>query len=172
MMGHRKAAVFSVVLLVSVLALDATSAAARGARVGKPGKNRNQSGKIKKDKQEDEKHGRAGGDDDRGVRKPGGIVVVDRDGHFRAVREFYARQGLPPGLAKRDALPPGLSKQLRERGRLPPGLQKRLRPVPRELAARLPPVPRFYDRYFADRDLVIVDSRTNRIVSVIRAILP
>ncbi|MBI3484974.1 MAG: hypothetical protein HY012_07470, partial [Acidobacteria bacterium] len=33
------------------------------------------------------------------------------------------RSGLPPGLAKRDRLPPGLEKQLRERGKLPPGLQ-------------------------------------------------
>jgi hypothetical protein len=172
-MGTKQS--LSLVLLVSVLALGASSTAAHGVSADEQGKNRNQSGKIKKDKKEDEKHGRAsarGDDDDKKLKKQSDIVVIDRDGHLRVVREFYARQGLPPGLAKREALPPGLSKQLRERGRLPPGLQKRLRPVPPELATRLPPVPRFYDRYFADRDLVIVDSRTNQIVSVIRAILP
>ncbi len=30
--------------------------------------------------------------------------------------------GLPPGLAKRDELPPGLEKQLEKNGTLPPGL--------------------------------------------------
>ena len=94
-------------------------------------------------------------------------IAVDRDGHRRVVREYYTRQALPPGLARREALPPGLEKQLRERGELPPGLQKRLEPVPFALGGRLPSVPRYYHRYFADRDLIVVDDRSNRIVSVI-----
>ena len=94
-------------------------------------------------------------------------VVIDRDGHRRVVREYYTQQALPPGLAKREALPPGLEKQLRERGELPPGLQKRMTRVPAPLAARLPGVPSYYSRYFAGTDLIIVDDRSNRIVSVI-----
>ena len=166
---------WSVVLVVAALAFGASSTAARGTSGDERGENRNQLGKIKKDKKDDKQHGRSsarGDADDRKLKRQGDIVVIDRDGHLRVVREFYARQALPPGLAKRETLPPGLSKQLRERGRLPPGLQKRLRPVPLELARGLPPVPPYYHRYFADRDLVIVDSRTNLIVSVIRAILP
>jgi hypothetical protein len=63
-------------------------------------------------------------------------------------------QGLPPGLAKRRSLPPGLAKHVRERGSLPPGLQKRLTPQ--------------YRRYRRGHDIVVVDTRTNRIVSVRR----
>jgi hypothetical protein len=48
---------------------------------------------------------------------------------------------LPPGLAKRDQLPPGVEKQLVRRGTLPPGLQKRLQPCPEDLERRLPPPP-------------------------------
>ena len=94
-------------------------------------------------------------------------VVIDRDGHRRIVRDYYRNNALPPGLAKRQSLPPGLEKQLRERGELPPGLQKRLTAVPSPLAARLPGLPPYYSRYFAGSDLLVVDTRSNRIVSVI-----
>lgn len=95
------------------------------------------------------------------------VIVIDRDGHRRVVHE-YVTSGLPPGLAKRESLPPGLRKQLRERGRLPPGLQKRLTPVPAALGPRLPPLPPYYNRYFIGRDLVIIDKRTNQVVAVIQ----
>jgi hypothetical protein len=94
-------------------------------------------------------------------------VVIDRDGHRRIVHDYYSTNALPPGLAKRQSLPPGLAKQLHERGELPPGLQKRMTPVPTPLAVRLPRVPTYYSRYFAGNDLLIVDNRTNRIVSMI-----
>ena len=94
-------------------------------------------------------------------------VVIDRDGHRRIVTQYFSRESLPPGLAKRQSLPPGLQKQLRERGRLPPGLQKRLVPVPGPLASQLPRLPPYYSRYFAGRDLIVVDTRTNAIVAVI-----
>src|SRR6185295_2768786 len=163
------------IALVSALALGASSVRAFGTTGDKHGKGREQPGKAKKDKQEDKKNGRGdkrGSHDSRTIAKKAHVAVIDRDGHLRVVRQFYEGGSLPPGLAKRESLPPGLSKQLRDRGRLPPGLQKRLRPVPPELATRLPPVPRYYRRYFADRDLVIVDSRTDRIVAVIRAVIP
>ena len=95
-------------------------------------------------------------------------VAIDRDGHTRVIHQYVRAGSLPPGLAKREALPPGLAKQLRERGELPPGLQKRLVAVPGEWERRLPAVPSHYRRYFAGDDLVIVDTRTNRIASVIR----
>jgi hypothetical protein len=94
-------------------------------------------------------------------------VVIDREGHRRVVHEYYTSNALPPGLAKRQSLPPGLAKQLRERGELPPGLQKRLTPVPAPLSARLPGLPPYYSRYFAGDDMLIVDTRTNRILSLI-----
>ncbi len=103
----------------------------------------------------------------RGAEAKDEAIVIDGEGHRRIVREYYTQQALPPGLAKREALPPGLEKQLRERGALPPGLQKRMTPVPTPLAARLPGVPTYYSRYFAGTDLIVVDNRSNRIVSVI-----
>ena len=98
-------------------------------------------------------------------------VVIDRDGHRRIVTQYYSRESLPPGLAKRQSLPPGLQKQLRERGQLPPGLQKRLVPVPLPLVSQFPALPPYYNRYFAGRDLIIVDGRTNAIVAVISDVL-
>jgi hypothetical protein len=99
---------------------------------------------------------------------PAATVAVDRDGHVRVIHEYARGGSLPPGLAKRRALPPGLRAQLRENGRLPPGLQKRLVPVPVSLGRRLPPVPSYYRRYFAGDDLLVVNSRTNLIVAIIR----
>jgi hypothetical protein len=100
------------------------------------------------------------------------VVVFDREGNRRVITEYYSRQGLPPGLARRDSLPPGLARQLRERGRLPPGLQKRLYPVPQPLLGRLPAAPAYYSRYFVGRDLVVLDRRTDTVVAVIRDALP
>ena len=100
------------------------------------------------------------------------VVVIDREGHRRIVREYYTSNALPPGLAKRDSLPPGLRKQLRERGALPPGLEKRLTPVPAGLGGRLPAVPAYYTRYFAGRDLLVVDTRSNRVLAIIPGVIP
>lgn len=104
--------------------------------------------------------------------RPRQVVIIDHEGNRRVISEFVSREGLPPGLAKRDTLPPGLRKQLRERGHLPPGLEKRLTPVPAPLIARLPAVPPHFTRFFAGRDLVIVDRRTDRIAAIIPDVLP
>lgn len=94
-------------------------------------------------------------------------VVVDRDGHVRAIREYARAGSLPPGLAKREALPPGLRKQLREGGELPPGLQKRLVPVPAPLLARLPALPAYYQRHFIGDDLIVIDTRSHRVIAIV-----
>ncbi len=125
--------------------------------------------KAEKHENKAEKHGSAARKAAPRVIAP--VVVIDRDGHRRIVTQYYTREPLPPGLARREALPPGLQRQLRERGRLPPGLQKRLVAVPGPLLSQLPPVPPYYTRYFAGRDLVVVDTRTNTIVNVIRDVL-
>lgn len=98
-------------------------------------------------------------------------VVVDRDGHDRIVREYVTRGNLPPGLAKRRTLPPGLAKQLRENGELPPGLQTYFTPIPQEIDVRFPALPSYYHRHFAGNDFVVVDTRSNRIVLLIRDLL-
>ena len=77
----------------------------------------------------------------------------------RIVRDWVRAQpadGLPPGLAKRDRLPPGLEKQLRRKGSLPPGLEKKLTPFPRDLDARLGPLGPDYERVFVGGRAAIV----------------
>jgi len=56
------------------------------------------------------------------------------DYHEQAIRSWYSgsENHLPPGLAKKDRLPPGLEKQLVRNGTLTPGLQKGLYPAPVE----------------------------------------
>ena len=50
-------------------------------------------------------------------------------------------EGLPPGVARSQNLPPGLDKQLVRNGKLPPGLQKKIQPLPKDLRSRLPKPP-------------------------------
>jgi hypothetical protein len=107
----------------------------------------------------------------RGRKDDVDVVVVDRDGHARVIREYRGTGSLPPGLAKRRELPPGLRRQVIERGALPPGLRGYLVEVPGPWTVRLPALPAYYHRYFAGDDLVVVDTRTNRIVAVVRDVL-
>jgi hypothetical protein len=105
----------------------------------------------------------------------------DRPAYFlpeeRRIIENYYRsggpsKGLPPGLAKRGGnLPPGLQKHLEKNGRLPPGLQKRLEPLPQDLEARLPRLPDYWERVILDRDVVLVDQRSNRILDIIENVI-
>ena len=106
--------------------------------------------------QKPDKAGKSDGQRARPVRRQ--VIVVDRDGHRRLVQEYFTREGLPPGLAKRESLPPGL--------------QKSLEPIPSALVGLLPPVPPYYSRYLAGRDLVIIDTRTNIVVVLIRDARP
>jgi len=84
------------------------------------------------------------------------------------IRGWYSENAshLPPGLAKRDRLPPGLEKQLVRNGTLPPGLQKRLYPVPVELERRLPPPPPDCANVLISGHVVLLNRRTNLIVDV------
>lgn len=143
---NRRFALAIVVFSALSLAIPAVAADAD------QGRGRGKAGKSDKAGKKDGKHD---------------AVVVDRDGHVRIVHEYARAGSLPPGLAKRESLPPGLRKQLRERGALPPGLQKHLVPVPAPLLIRLPPVPPYYQRYFAGDDLLVIDTRSNLIVVIL-----
>ena len=117
---------------------------------------------------------------DRGTALP---LDVNRPAHFlpeeRQIIEQYYRQGkkgkakgLPPGLAKRSGnLPPGLQKHLEKNGQLPPGLQKRLEPLPVDLDRRLPRLPEYWERVVLERDVILIDRRTNRILDIIENIV-
>jgi hypothetical protein len=147
------ATVVFAVLSLTVPTADAL-AQGRGNEKAKKAEKKNDKDEKREDKREDRR------DDRRDI-------AIDRDAHIRVIHEYERAGSLPPGLAKRRALPPGLRRQLHERGELPPGLQKRLVAVPAPLVQRLPPVPPYYHRWFAGDDLLVIDSRTNRIVAIL-----
>lgn len=90
------------------------------------------------------------------------LVFSDRD---RDEIHRYYRHNLPPGLAKRETLPPGLRKQLVRRGSLPPGLEgQRLH---RDLEMRLSPLPRGYTRLRVGTDVLLLDERTRVILDIV-----
>jgi hypothetical protein len=105
-----------------------------------------------------EKHGDDDGRDER--------YYKDQD--RESAREWYDehQNSLPPGLAKKDRLPPGLEKQLVRRGTLPPGLQKRLQPVPVDLERRLPPPPPECAHVLIAGNIVLLNRRTNVVVDI------
>jgi hypothetical protein len=79
---------------------------------------------------------------------------------------------LPPGLAKRDRLPPGLEKQLRERGTLPPGLQKKVQPLPLDLERQLSVLPTGYRRVVIGNNVILMNPKTALIYDIARAVIP
>lgn len=104
-----------------------------------------------------EKHG--GDDDDRDDQ--GYYHERDHDIH----EWYYAHQNsLPPGLAKKDHLPPGLEKQLVRKGSLPPGLQKRIEPCPPDLDHYLPPPPPDCSHVLIGGHIVLLNRKTNMVV--------
>lgn len=76
-------------------------------------------------------------------------------------------KGLPPGLAKKDHLPPGLAMQLERNGRLPPGLEKR--DLPEDLLKRLPKPLHGTRRIMAGNDILLIDEVTETILDIIKA---
>ena len=74
--------------------------------------------------------------------------------------------GLPPGLAKRDQLPPGLAKR---GNRLPPGLMKS--DLPPELESKLPDRPENVERVVVDDDVLLVQKGTDLILDVLEGVL-
>jgi hypothetical protein len=116
--------------------------------------------------------------------RPVAALGTNRPAHFlpeerRIIHEYYQREaakrkqkGLPPGLAKRGGkLPPGLQKHLDKNGRLPPGLQKRLEPLPVDLERRLPRLPEYWERVIIERDIILIDRRTERILDIIENVI-
>ena len=89
----------------------------------------------------------------------------------RIIRDWFGLshnlEGLPPGLAKRDQLPPGLQKQLVRNGTLPPGLQKRLHDVPHDLAIRLPKIPENRRLIILGSNVILLDETTSLILDIL-----
>jgi hypothetical protein len=94
----------------------------------------------------------------------------DRDEIHRWYRDHAS--SLPPGLAKRDRLPPGLERQLVVNGTLPPGLQKKIQPVPVDLEQILPPPPPNFRHVVIGGNLVLINRSNFQIASVFHFEIP
>lgn len=166
-------------VLVTVLALTLTLPAAPPPGHGKPpdkGKPAETKGKPaekaeeakEKDKSKEEKEA-----DERERQAAQGRAFGKE--HEKSIRGWFGSKknlkGLPPGLAKREELPPGLQRQLERNGRLPYGLQKRLEPLPPALEARLPKVPDGVKRGVFNGNVIIVEERTSRILDIIKDVI-
>src|SRR5262249_35359305 len=97
----------------------------------------------------------------------------DRDeGYYKhrekEIRGWYSENegSLPPGLAKKDHLPPGFEKQLVRNGTLPPGLQKKLYSCPPELERRLPPPPPDCAHVLVGGHIVLLNRKTKVVVDI------
>jgi Ni/Co efflux regulator RcnB len=88
--------------------------------------------------------------------------------HDRDLHDWYRAHynNLPPGLAKRDRLPPGLERQLIVRGTLPPGLRREMRPCPVEVVRYLPPPPVGYMHTVIGGHIVLVNRSTFFVLDV------
>ena len=92
-----------------------------------------------------------------------------RGGPKKAKHAAKGGGGLPPGLAKRDRLPPGLEKHLERWGRLPPGLEKRY--LPDDLIAQLGPRSDLAARQVVGADVLLVDVATGVILDILRDVI-
>lgn len=113
----------------------------------------------------DEGHGHGHGHDKDHGRGHGNGHYKDHD---RDIHDWYRAHysNLPPGLAKRDRLPPGLERQLVVNGTLPPGLRRKMEPCPRELEVMLPPPPPNYAHVFIGGNLVLVNRVSFQVADV------
>jgi hypothetical protein len=77
--------------------------------------------------------------------------------HDRDIHDWYRAhyRHLPPGLAKRDRLPPGLERRLVVSQPLPPEIRLHAQPCPRELEVMLPPPPPNYVHAVIGGNLVL-----------------
>ena len=150
--GKRPAEVESEAILTWVVPTPAAEAAAPEQSYQQPSPNTYAEG----DTSPEYRHARS---DDRDEYDRGPVEFSRRE--RRMIRECFMddRSGLPPGLARRDRLPPGLERHLQRNGTLPPGLQRRVRPLPDVCEAPLPRLPRHWSRVVLGGRIILLDPR-------------
>lgn len=95
------------------------------------------------------------------------VRVVFTDHDRRLIGDYYAPRykSLPPGLAKRDRLPPGHAWRARHNERISD--EARWRYLPFELEQRLTRLPPEYVRVIVGTDVVIMNVRTRVVVDIL-----
>ncbi|HDP89923.1 MAG TPA: hypothetical protein ENN42_08210 [Thioalkalivibrio sp.] len=103
------------------------------------------------------------------VRDEHGRITIAFNERDRArIHQYYRHRyrHLPPGLARRERLPPGLERQLYSRGTLPPGLEYRR--LPYDLDRQLSRLPDGYGRMVVGAHVVLIDENTRIVFDIIR----
>jgi hypothetical protein len=100
-------------------------------------------------------------------------VIVFSDNDRGKIRKYYKNikkiKTIPPGLAKKQELPPGLQKHIVKHGKLPPGLEGRRLPL--DLEGRLSRLPAGYIRLRVGGDIVLMNEKTRVIFDVVWNVL-
>jgi hypothetical protein len=98
-------------------------------------------------------------------------IEEDDEGHDKEHKGDKGKKhkGLPPGLAKKDHLPPGLARQLERNGHLPPGLEKRN--LPSDLVQKLPACWGKARCTMVGNDVLLVDPQTQLILDIIKDVV-
>lgn len=125
----------------------------------------------------------------QGAKKESTVEVIFKEIEKQIIREYFGGEtdnaakgrggkkkakggrggGLPPGLAKREKLPPGLERQLVKNGTLPPGISKRA--LPPGLNSRLGPLPAGMERVIVGGDVALVEIATGVIIDILKDVL-
>ncbi len=96
-------------------------------------------------------------------------VIVFSDSDREKIMHHYTRSGktkkVPPGLAKKQELPPGLQKHIEKHGELPPGLGGRS--LPEDLERSLAPLPHGYVRLKVGGAVIIMHQKTRVVFDVV-----
>ncbi len=79
-----------------------------------------------------------------------------------------SKRDLPPGLAKKDKLPPGLQMQLEKNGRLPPGLVRN--DLPKRLQDKLYAPKKGTKRVIVGDDVILFDTATDIVLDILRGV--
>lgn len=168
-----------IVIATLALALSLPAAAAQGKPKGKPddkGKPAAQAekgkakGKAEKGKKQ-EKEMEMETEEEREREREASQGRAFGKEHEKKIREYFGNsanlEGLPPGLAKREELPPGLQRHLERNGTLPPGLEKKVHPLPESLEAELPATPEGIVRGVLGDKVVLVEQKTSKILDIV-----
>lgn len=111
------------------------------------------------------------GEDEQRIIKDyyGREIIVKAEKAAKGKGKGKKHKGLPPGLAKKNKLPPGIQMQLERGAILSADLQREIQPLPRELEIRLRPLPSpNHVRVTVGTDILIMDKETRKILDVMR----
>ena len=152
-------------ILIVSLGLSTTMAVAQGDGHDRDRHDRDDDHRAQgHDRDDDHGRGHAYRHDDHG-RDHDHFRYVDHDRDIRGWYHDHYRH-LPPGLAKRDRLPPGMERRLVVQGFVPVEVRGRMQPCPRELEVMLPPPPPNFVHVVIGGNLVLYNRANFQIADV------